>query len=205
MSQKLDRGLASAALYIGFQIIANIMSIKITTLGSWETDAGTLIYPLTFTLRDFVHKTLGKSKARQLVIWGGILNFSLALCLLVTAKLTPATSWPFQNEFVAVLLPVWRITFGSIIAAVVSELIDTEVFSHIYHKVGEKRDVLAVLASNFVSLIFDSAIFTLIAFWGTGYDLWQIFLTNAIIKVIMSLLSSPTIKFIPRTVEESKI
>ena len=58
--------LLSASLYVAFQLIANILSTKITVLPIFHlaVDAGTVIYPFTFTLRDFVHKTWGKSNSR---------------------------------------------------------------------------------------------------------------------------------------------
>ncbi len=58
----IDIGILSVSLYISFQIFADILSIKITTLPFLHLaiDGGTVIYPFTFTLRDFVHKTWEK-------------------------------------------------------------------------------------------------------------------------------------------------
>ena len=37
---------------------------KITEVAGFSMDAGTLVYPFTFTLRDLVHKTVGAKAAR---------------------------------------------------------------------------------------------------------------------------------------------
>ena len=56
------------SLYIAAQMLADIASLKIAFIGGFSIDAGTFIYPLTFTLRDLVHKRLGKSVARKVIV-----------------------------------------------------------------------------------------------------------------------------------------
>lgn len=195
-------GAISASLYVSFQLIANVLSTKIAILPglNWAIDGGTVIYPLTFTVRDFIHKTLGKQKARQIVILAALINLLMVGLFWLVGQMTPDPSWPFQEAYQNILLPVWRITIGSIVAQVISELIDTEIFSIVYKKVG---DFAGVLASNTIALIIDSIVFSLIAFAGSlpFSVVLQIIYTNIIIKLILTILSSPTIKAVPRTVK----
>lgn len=44
------------SLYIAFQIFSDIMAIKITSVWGLIIPTAVFIYPLTFTLRDVVHK-----------------------------------------------------------------------------------------------------------------------------------------------------
>ena len=44
--------------YIAAQMLSDIASLKIGVVGSLAVDMGTFIYPITFTLRDVVHKVL---------------------------------------------------------------------------------------------------------------------------------------------------
>ncbi len=196
------------SMYIAFQIFADILSTKIAFLPllNLAVDGGTIIYPLTFTVRDFVHKTLGKKIARQVVIMAGILNVIMVGLFWLIGKLPADVSWGYQEAYMSILMPVARITLASIIAEVFSELIDTEIFSRIYKKFGQK-DILAVLVSNGVALVVDSFIFGFIAFTGAlpMEVVWQIILANVLIKGVMSLLSAPIIKLIPRRVELDKI
>ena len=202
----LNIGLLSSALYVASQLIANVLSTKIALVPglNWAVDGGTIIYPLTFTLRDFVHKTWGKQNARQLVVIAALLNFVMFGLFWIIAKLQPDPSWPFQQAYEQILLPVGRIVLASVIAQIISELIDTEIFSVIYKKVN---DVAAVFLSNLVGLIFDSVIFGLIAFLGAlpfGVVM-EIILVNLLIKAVISIISTPTIKLVPRTVDFDKI
>jgi hypothetical protein len=202
----INLALVSSSLYVSFQIIANVLSTKITVLPFFHlaVDGGTIIYPLTFTLRDFVHKTWGKNNARQVVIIAALMNVLAVLLFFAIGKMQPDASWAFQSEYEKILMPVARITFASIIAQVISELIDTEIFSLVYHKWS---DVLGVLFSNGVALIIDSIIFSLIAFLGVlpFSAVLEIIVANILIKALMSLVVAPTIRLVPRTVKFSDI
>ena len=57
-----------AGTYIGAQMLADIASLKIGIVARLAVDMGTFIYPITFTLRDLVHKALGKRAAQVLVV-----------------------------------------------------------------------------------------------------------------------------------------
>jgi hypothetical protein len=185
---------------VSFQLFANILSTKIALLPlvHLAVDGGTIIYPFTFTLRDFVHKTHGKKDARQVVIIAAVLNAVMFGLFWLIGKLPPDPAWAYQKAYKQILLPVGRIVLASIVAQVISELIDTEIFSIVYKKTS---DTLAVFSSNFVALIIDSFIFCFIAFLGAlpFATVMQIVVANIVIKLIISTLSVPTIKLIPRT------
>src|SRR4030042_6280446 len=168
--------LLSSSLYISFQLFANILSTKIALLPylNLAIDGGTVIYPLTFTLRDFVHKTHGKKDARQVIIIAAALNAVMFGLFWLVGKMTPDPTWQFQRAYEQILLPVGRIVLASIIAQVISELVDTEIFSYVYKKISSApnaiwrgtSDTSAVFISNSISLIIDSFIFSFIAFLG---------------------------------------
>ena len=66
------------AAYIAAQMLSDIMSLKIAYVAAFSVDAGTFIYPFTFTLRDLVHKLLGKRHARLIVVTAGVINLVMA-------------------------------------------------------------------------------------------------------------------------------
>lgn len=203
---KINFPILSSSLYVAAQIFANILSTKITILPliNLAVDGGTIIYPLTFTLRDFVHKTCGKNSARQVVLIAASLNAFMFLLFWLIGKMPADPTWQFQEAYENILLPVGRIVIASIIAQVISELIDTEIFSIIFKKIN---DLSAVFISNLVGLLIDSFIFGFIAFFGNLplTTVLEIILANILIKLIISILSTPTIKLIPRLVNFEKI
>lgn len=193
----------SVAMYVASHIFADILSTKIAILPliGLAVDGGTIIYPLTFTIRDFVHMTLGKHYTK-VVVWATAgLNIVMVALFWIIAIIPQEPSWGLQMEYEAILLPVARITIASILAEIVSQLVDTEVFSKVFKWWGEKRLVSAVLLSNLVGLIFDSILFGFLAFFGAlPFNIViEIIIANILIKGAMTLLSAPIIKLIPLT------
>jgi len=124
----------------------------------------------------------------------------------MVAAFTPSDpSWNLGAEFSAVLAPVWRIVIASIIAEVVSELVDTEVYEWFITKITTRHQWGRVLFSNSVSIPIDNAIFSIGAF---AFDLpWavvgQIFSMNLVVKYGITLVSLPLIYLSPDPRAES--
>ena len=102
--------------YIAAQLLSDIASLKIAMIAGFSIDAGTFIYPLTFTIRDLIHKRLGKSTARTVIILAAAMNLFMALFFHFTAWLPQDPSWGLGGQFSAILGPVWRIVIASIVA-----------------------------------------------------------------------------------------
>ena len=183
------------AVYIAAQLLSDIGSLKIALVAGFSVDAGTFIYPLTFTIRDLVHKQLGKAAARTVIILAAVINLFMVVFFQFAAWLPQDPSWGRGREFASVLGPVWRIVIASIIAEVISELIDTEVYHLWVTRITRKFQWARVLASNAVSTPIDSLIFC----WGAfGLALpasvvWSIFFANVIIKGLVTIISLPGI------------
>ncbi len=187
------------AAYIGAQMLSDIASLKIGVVAGLSVDMGTFIYPITFTLRDVVHKILGKRNTRVLILAAGAINLLMALYLMWAASVPGDPSWGLQAEFSAILAPVWRIVVASILAEVVSELIDTEIYHLFVTRITTRYQWARVLLSNSVSVPVDNIIFAVGAF---GFVLpwsvvWQIFLFNLIVKYAVTVVSLPLIYLAP--------
>src|SRR5215207_6544671 len=149
--------------YVAAQIFADITSLRILLIAGLSIDGGTLVYPFTFTLRDMVHKVAGASIARTLIFLAAGINIFMALLFWLVAQLPADMTVGAQTEFAAVLAPVFRIVLASIVAEVVAELIDTEMYELWINRFGQQAQWGRVLASNAISVPVDSAIFVMIA------------------------------------------
>lgn len=184
-----------AGAYVAAQMMADIASLKIIDIFGRGVDAGTLVYPFTFTLRDMVHKLAGKGVARALIFTAAGINLAMAGLFWVVAEWMGAGDAGDQMAFGEVLAPVWRIVVASIIAEVISELIDTEAYQRWVERFGHRLQWGRVLASNSIALPIDSAIFVLIAFAGDlpASLMWEIFWLNVVFKGVITLISIPAI------------
>lgn len=176
-------------------MLSDITSLKIILFLGMSMDAGTLIYPITFTLRDLVHKTVGRKGAVTVILAAAVINLIMALLFWIVARLPGDPAVGDQSAFAQVLSPVWRIVIASIIAEVIAELIDTEAYHLWVTKITKRYQWLRVLCSNIFSVPTDSLIFVWLAFGGV-YEtatVWSIFLANILLKGGTTLLSLPLI------------
>ncbi len=193
------------AAYIGAQMLADVASVKIGLIGGLAVDMGTFIYPITFTLRDVVHKVLGRHNARLLIVSAGVINLVMAAYLMWAAGSPSDPSWGLGAEFAAVLGPVWRIVMASIVAELASELLDTEIYHLFVTRVTRRYQWARVLISNSISVPVDNLIFSIGAFapiaaLGGGLlweAVWGIFIVNLLVKYAVTLISLPLIYIVP--------
>ncbi|HMJ78860.1 MAG TPA: queuosine precursor transporter [Iamia sp.] len=190
------------AAYAGAQVIAQVTSLKIGRVWGESVDMGTFIYPITFTLRDVVHKVAGRSAARALILATAGVNLFLAAYLGWTANVESDPSWGLGAEYETILGPIWRIVLASLAAMVLSELIDTEVYHLFVTRITRRFQWLRVLVSNAISVPLDNIVFAVGAFapvtllgtdglpWAT---VWSIFWVNLWVKGLVSVASLPLI------------
>jgi queuosine precursor transporter len=204
------------SLYLFFSLAGNIAATKVTYFGSLVMDAG-FIYSLTFTWRDLIHKQLGQRAAITTIWMAACINLLAALYFQIVVLL-PAqvdwannggqTAWAFLFGIINSTGTGWqsifslqmRIVLGSILTALLAELIDTKVYQ--LWTTGPRNmwpQWTRVFASNAVSIPVDSVLFPLIAFTGiVGIDaLGQMIWTNIIVKAIITILVFWTIYLVP--------
>src|SRR5690606_19500333 len=144
--------------------------------------------------------------ARTMIFTSALVNLFLAAYLAWTVRVQSDADWGLGDAYAEVLGPIWRIVLASIVAMVISELIDTEGYHWWVTKVTTRHQWLRVLVSNAVSVPIDNAVFALGAFaslpllrsgalgWATVCDS---ILVNLVKKGLVSLCSIPLIYLVP--------
>jgi uncharacterized integral membrane protein (TIGR00697 family) len=123
-----------------------------------------------------------------------------AFIVLLVAISIPAAKGisPVNDEqFKAVFGQSMWIIVGSIIAFMVSQLIDVTVFWYFKNKTGDRKIWLRTTGSTVISQLFDSFIVLGIAFWLPGKINFETFLSSAItgytFKLSIAVLLTPLI------------
>jgi len=138
----------SMTLYIAAVLAANYTATWFIPLPLFGmVSVGTMIFGITFTQRDRVHRY-----GRRAVY------FMIFLA---------AVGMMLESLFLGV---PWRIILASFIAIVLSETADTEVYHRLLHRPWIQR----VTGSNLVSIPLDSLLFNLIAFAGVFAPLMMV-------------------------------
>ena len=202
--------------YIACQLIADIGATKAVSLWGLSLSGGTFVFALTFTLRDMIHKRLGVEWARACIWAAAGLNILLSGYLFFIAQL-PASPFMYSPpgwNVVFTLVPA--ITIASICAELISELLDTYIYSKWSIAKPNAPQWTRVLFSNAFSIPVDSLVFCTLAFsivpWmlGTPTNSIWVALTYAwggqlVFKFLITLFSLPMI-YLTRanTIEEHK-
>jgi hypothetical protein len=203
--KKLSRTQAAiilAGVYIFLQMTANIAATKVIVLWKIVMDAG-IIYSLTFTWRDLIHKQLGKKAAQTAIILAAVINLLMSMYFVFVIKLPAEPSWSSLGgqaawELLFGLVP--RIVLASIFTQVIAELLDTETYQWWVNGIGKgKPQWTRVVVSNSISIPIDSLLFTLIAFLGVLP--WSVlvimFFSNILTKAIVTAVSFWLIYLVP--------
>lgn len=188
--------------YIALQMMADIAATKVIVVGPLVMDAG-FVYSITFTWRDLIHKRLGIQAARTSILLAGVVNLAMALYFYLVVLLPPESSWAQAGgqrawTFVFGLVP--RVVIASIIAEVLAELTDTEVYQlWISRRTRRLPQWTRVLASNAISVPLDSLLFVTIAFAGvlSLEALAAMFFSNIAVKAVFTLVSMWLIYLVP--------
>ncbi len=179
--------------YAMVMVLANWFDPRLVSLGGFVTDAGTLIFPLTFLLSDIITEVYGYRHARRTIWIGFLFNAIFILYGQIVIHL-PGPSYAHQNKLFSELLGFdTRIIFASAISYLCSEPINSLLMAKLKLQFQGRYISLRFLSSTFFASGLDSCIFSLLAFYGQipSHGLVSLILTMWIIKVSIELLGLP--------------
>jgi hypothetical protein len=178
-------------LYVACEIISNVTASKPVAIGGLVVPAAVFLYALTFTLIDLINERLGKHAARQVVATAFAANLLLAGYVQFAIWLPAAPFYKEAGAFAGVLGSTPRIVFASLVAYLVSSVVDTEIFAWWRAHISGPKWV-RVLTSNTISTFVDSVLFIGIAF-ADVLPLWPLIQGQYLVKMGVTLVSLPLI------------
>ena len=138
--------------YVAAQMVADISNLRDLTLFGFGVSAFSIAYPLTFTLRDMAHKLAGPHVARTLIFAAAAIYVIAQAFFAIIAGLPPEMS-PEESVAIGTLLsPELRFLLAAVVASVVSQLVDTEIYTRWLDRFGGERQWGRVLVSNAISI-----------------------------------------------------
>lgn len=184
-------GLMVVGLYVACEIIANVTAGRPVSLFGIVVPSGVFIYTLTFTLVDLIHEIYGKEGTRKVVYGAFIANIILALYVGLIIRLLAPSFFSDTKAYETVFGATPRIVLASLVAYLVSSLVDVEVY-HFWKARVEKAKWSRVLVSNGISTFVDSCVFIVIAFYG-AMPVVPLIIGQYVVKMGITLCSLPLI------------
>lgn len=188
-----------AGIFITNAIVAELIGGKLIYVGSAVMSIGILPWPIVFITTDLINEYFGEKGVRKLSL---ITASLIAYCfiLLFFALKIPAVKGEnlvTDAQFNGVFGQSMWIIVGSIIAFLVSQLIDVTIFHFLKNKTGNKMIWLRSTGSTVISQLFDSFIVLGIAFWMTGKMTTEVYIASAFtgyfVKLILAIALTPLI------------
>ena len=183
---------------------ANITLFGESGLG-FNLTCGVLLWPLEFIMTDLVNEYYGPKAVRRISFTAVALIIYAFLMYFVAIGVPPADFWvpvnaaqgipDMQAAFSGIFGQNMRIIAGSLVAFLVSQIVDVTIFHKIKKMTGEKKVWLRATGSTLVSQFIDSYIVLFIAFLGVFS--WQQILAfgilNYLYKSAMAIVLTPVI------------
>ena len=103
--------------------IANILEVKIVSVGSLTMTGGLIVFPISYIINDCVAEVWGYRKARLLIWTGFAANFIAVAFIQLAIWLPPSPVWSQQEAFASLFGLTPRIVLASFIAFLVGSFI----------------------------------------------------------------------------------
>ena len=190
--------------YVAAQMVADISNLRDLVLFGYGVSAFSIAYPLTFTLRDMAHKLAGPQVARTLIIAAAVIYLIAQAFFAIISGLPPEMT-PEESVAIGQLLSLeWRFLLAAVVASVLSQLVDTEVYTRWVDRFGGEHQWGRVLVSNLIGIPLDRIIFLAIAFLGawSGDEFVAAFVGTTIVRLVFGIISIPGIYLVEEHSED---
>jgi uncharacterized integral membrane protein (TIGR00697 family) len=164
-----------AAVFVTSLIIANLIAVKLVSIGPLVLPAAILIFPVSYIFGDILTEVYGYARARR-VIWIGFgCNLLAVIVIWLSIELPPAPFWKLgpldsaetsQQAYRALFGFTPRILVASFIAYLMGEFLNSYVLAKMKIATEGRHLWLRTIGSTIVGQFADSAVFIFLAFAG---------------------------------------
>lgn len=188
-----------AGIFITNAVVAELIGGKLIQIGPFVMSIGILPWPIVFLTTDLINEYFGEKGVKKLsLITAGLIAYAFVLLFLaITIPAAKGISPVNDEQFFAVFGQSMWIIIGSIVAFLVSQLIDVTIFWYLKNRTGSNKIWLRATGSTIISQLFDSFIVLGIAFWLPGKINFDTFIASAFtgytFKLGIAILLTPLI------------
>jgi queuosine precursor transporter len=192
-----------AALFVTCLITANIIAVKIISLGWLIVPAAVIVFPVSYIFGDVLTEVYGYQLARR-VIWLGFgCNLLFVFFAFIGQLLPGAPFWQAQDAYVSILGYAPRLLAASACGYLVGEFANSFVLSKMKILTRGRWLWTRTIGSTVIGEALDSAIFIVLAFIGTpSYASVMIFyhwVSKTAIEIIATPVTYRVVNYLKKT------
>ncbi len=182
------------ALFVAALITANIIAVKLISVGGLVLPAAIIIFPLSYIFGDVLTEVYGYRAARRTIWMGFLCNLLVVIAVSLAQALPPAPFWAEnQAAYDRILGYTPRLLLASFLAYLVGEFANSYVLAKM--KIATRGRWLwsRTIGSTLLGEGLDSLVFITLAFAGTMPDtvLLSSIVTQWLAKVAYEVAATP--------------
>ncbi len=184
---------AVAAIFTTCLIVANIIIVKIVSVGGLTLPAGIIIFPLNYIFGDILTEVYGYRQARRVIWLGFLCNLIAVLAFWVAGLLPPADFWDGQPAYERIMGSTPRFLAASFLAYLVGEFANSFVLAKMKLWTQGRWLWSRTIGSTLAGQGLDTLVVLSIAFWGTMplLTLGLLILTHWLVKTAYETVATP--------------
>lgn len=190
--------------YCMVMVLANWFDPRLVRIFSLNTDAGTLIFPLTFLLSDLITEVYGYQHARRAIWCGFLFNFVFIIYAQIVIHLpSPDYAVTSNTQFDALLTMNFRIIVASAISYLCAEPLNSLIMAKLKIWCHGNKLAARFIASTFTASGVDSFLFGIGAFFGlmSNINLLFLILTMWGFKIAIEISGLPLSIYLTRKIK----
>ena len=185
------RFLVISVIFVTSLITANIIAVKVISVGSLILPAAIVIFPLSYIFGDILTEVYGYRWARRVIWLGFLCNLIFVVFAWVGQLLPPAPFWGGQEAYESILGYTPRLLVASFGGYLVGEFINSFVLAKMKLLTKGRWLWTRTIGSTVVGQGLDTAVFITLAFVGTSSFALIMILHHWLAKVAIETLATP--------------
>ena len=180
-----------AAIFVTCLVTANIIAVKIVSLGSIILPAAIFVFPLSYIFGDILTEVYGYRWARMVIWLGFICNLILVFFAWIGQILPPAAFWKGQIAYESILGYAPRLLAASFCGYLVGEFANSFILARMKILTHGRWLWSRTIGSTIVGQGLDTAIFITLAFIGTPSFVPIMILYHWLAKTAIEAVATP--------------
>jgi len=185
------RFVVAAAIFVTCLITANVIAVKIISIGPLILPAAIIVFPLSYIFGDILTEVYGYGQARRIIWLGFFCNLIFVVFAWVGQVLPAASFWGGQGAYESILGYTWRLLLASFCGYFVGEFANSFVLARMKILTEGRWLWSRTIGSTIVGEGLDTAIFIVVAFMGTPSFVPVMILYHWLVKTGIEALATP--------------
>ena len=179
------------ALFITCLITANVIAVKVISLGPFFLPAAIFVFPLSYIFGDILTEVYGYRLARRVIWLGFLCNLIFVFFVWLGQVLPAAPFWDGQEAYQRILGYTPRLLAASFLGYLVGEFVNSFILARMKIMTRGRWLWSRTIGSTIVGQGLDTSIFITVAFIGTPSFVPVMIFYHWLAKTLIEALATP--------------